>query len=94
MGLVPMNTLHFILLPWEVYVMRICVAGQLGYIVGAFSVVVLPVGWVLVDLGVGVVCPCERRCASSRTVGMCISACSTLLGMYHGAFTIVRKTLF
>jgi AraC-like DNA-binding protein len=32
--------------------------------------------------------------ASSRTVGISRSACSTLFGMYHGAFTTVRNTLF
>ena len=31
---------------------------------------------------------------SSRTVDMSRSVCRTLLGMYRGAFTIVRNTLF
>jgi hypothetical protein len=31
---------------------------------------------------------------STRTIGICRSARSSLLGMYHCAFTIVRNTLF
>jgi len=33
MSRVPVNTLHSIPLPWEVWVKRICVSGHLGYIV-------------------------------------------------------------
>jgi hypothetical protein len=64
MSRVPVNTLHFIPLPWEIWVMRICVSGRLGDSVSAFSVLVLLVEKVLVDLGVGVVCPYGRCCAS------------------------------
>jgi hypothetical protein len=64
MSRVPVNTLHFIPLPWEICVMRICVSCRLGGSVWAFSVLVLLVEKVLVDLGVGVVCPYGRCCAS------------------------------
>jgi hypothetical protein len=43
MSRVPVNTLHFVPLPWEMWVKRLCVSGHLVYIVWAFSVLVLPV---------------------------------------------------
>jgi hypothetical protein len=64
MSRVPLNTLHFIPIPWEICVMRICVSGRLDDSVRAFSVLVLLVKKVLVDLGVGVVGPYGRCCAS------------------------------
>jgi hypothetical protein len=74
MSRVPVNTLHFMQLPYEVHIKRICVSNQVGRIVWAVSVSVLPVGWVLVDLGEGVVYPYGWRCASWLLLGRLVWA--------------------
>jgi hypothetical protein len=57
MSRVTLNTVHIIPPLCEVHIMKIRVSNQMGYSVWVVSVLVPLVGWVLFDLGVGVVNP-------------------------------------
>jgi hypothetical protein len=95
MGRVPVNSLHFVPLPWEIWVKRIYVRSFGLYrliLFGPCASSRIGISWFGCRSSLSLwTVPCF---GTSRTVDLSISVCRTLLVMSRGAFTIVRNTLF